>query len=140
MSSRSARRLLAVTAGLFLLWHAVGTTAAFAGGRHSGYGPVVVLTGALIGLIVVVAWAALRRRHLPAWGVLAGSLLGSWAPMLGSAAAAGLTRDSPLSFTDVLFWWLVWSAGAIISVLAPVGLRLLWLGIGGRQFSRQGAA
>jgi hypothetical protein len=140
VSSRIVKRLLAATAGLFLTWHAVGTTVAFAGGRHSGYGPIVVFAGALIGVIVVLAWAALRGRDLPAWRVLAASLLGSWAPMLASAAAAGLARESPLSFNDVLFWWLVWAAGGIISLLAPLGFWLLWVAIGRKQLSRHGAA
>jgi hypothetical protein len=94
----------------------------------------------MIGAIVVVAWSALRRRDLPGWRVLVASLLGSWAPMLGTTAAAGLARESPLSFGDVLFWWLVWAAGAIISVLTPLGLWLLWFAIGRAHLPRQGAA
>ena len=141
MRSRTlALRLLAAAVGLFLLWHALGTTLAFAGGRHSGYGPIIVFGGALMGVSIAVGWAAVRRRDLPGWRVLAASLLGSWAPMLGSATAAGLARESPLSFGDVLFWWLVWAAGAIISVLAAIGLWLLWLAVGRTHSPRHGAA
>ena len=81
-------RALAGLVGLFLVWQSVDLASSFASGHHAGAGGHIVLTGALIGVLLVLSWGAIRRRAPAGWIVLLGGILGSWSPMLASAAWA----------------------------------------------------
>ena len=133
-------RVVAGTIGLLLLALSVRLAASFASGQHAGIGGYFVLAGAVIGVILVLSWGAVRRRSSAGWMVLLGGILGSWTPMLVSTGWAALDPENAIPISHVLMFWLVWAAGAVLSLSAPVGLWLLWLAMRPLFVSPQRAA
>jgi hypothetical protein len=130
-------RVIAATAGLFLLWLSFGIASSFSRG-HGGRGGYLMLAGAVAAVVLLLAVSAFRRRSPGKLAVLLAGLAGSWAPIVLSAVYVAVSPKATMPIEHLLIFWLMWAGGGIITFSAPIGLWLLWLAarLGGAPVQR----